>query len=328
MCQCPPGQSPCSNGQDSTSVCVALATDHSNCGRCGLACGNTQQCLEQPADAAAADGGLPGICTCPGGLTACGTACADTRSDEANCGACGHACGSNSACSAGVCTCLPGFSPCGDQCVNLLIDPGHCGTCTTVCGATQTCTLRDAGPGCVNCPNAGDVRCGNTCANLQTSSSNCGGCGNVCLNGKVCQTGQCACPAGLTECLSQCVNAQTDPNNCGTCGTVCPAARPNCFGGMCVAGPCDGLCTGAIPIPMKTTISGITTNGGCWQTLIPDVIGGNCGNFATGRTMTVNGMLEPCVGGNWPSLPAKRAGGYCYVVSPGGTDTSAFFTVF
>ena len=65
-----------------------------------------------------------------------------------------------------------------------------------------------------------------------TNASNCGDCDIICLNGKTCQTGQCACPAGLTECMGQCVNSQTDPNNCGGCGVMCGPAQ------ACVASVC------------------------------------------------------------------------------------------
>jgi hypothetical protein len=33
-----------------------------------------------------------------------------------------------------------------------------------------------------------------------------------------------------------------------------------------------------------------------------------------------------CGSGNWPSLPAKRAGGYCIVVSAGNESYAGFTT--
>ena len=43
----------------------------------------------------------PGVCT--GGRTACGSACVDTASDRANCGACGNACVTGRSCIEGAC---------------------------------------------------------------------------------------------------------------------------------------------------------------------------------------------------------------------------------
>ncbi len=55
--------------------------------------------------------------------------------------------------------------------------------------------------------------------------------------------------------------------------------------------------------------------------------GGNCGNFVSPRTLKVNGTTEPCKGGNWPSVPAARNGGYC-VQTTTGNQSFAFFTLF
>jgi hypothetical protein len=55
--------------------------------------------------------------------------------------------------------------------------------------------------------------------------------------------------------------------------------------------------------------------------------GGNCGNFAAPRTFQINGTLMSCTGGNWPSLPAKRNGGYCFQATAGDFPW-AFFTTF
>jgi len=94
------------------------------------------------------------------------------------------------------------------------------------------------------------------------------------------------------------------------------------------AGPCDGLCTN----PTNFTINGsyqsgqLGTGAVCRQTTSV-VHGGNCGNFASPRTLRVNGVLEPCTNTNWPSVPPPRNGGYCYQATP-GNYAWAYFTAW
>ena len=51
-----------------------------------------------PAGPGSSDGG------CPEGQARCGAACVDTQTDEANCGACGSACGVGETCITGLCS--------------------------------------------------------------------------------------------------------------------------------------------------------------------------------------------------------------------------------
>jgi hypothetical protein len=91
------------------------------------------------------------------------------------------------------------------------------------------------------------------------------------------------------------------------------------------SGPCAGLCTS----PTNFSISGSFQSGAlgtgtkCYQTTSV-VHGGNCTNFAAGRTLKVNGTTEPCNNGNWPSVPAAKSGGYCIQVSAGNQSYAAF----
>ena len=58
---------------------------------CGKACADSEVCTS-------------GKCAgCPPLQTKCGGACADTGSDEKNCGMCGKACMANQQCVAGIC---------------------------------------------------------------------------------------------------------------------------------------------------------------------------------------------------------------------------------
>src|SRR4051794_36601094 len=57
--------------------------------------------------------------------------CYNPSSDEANCGACGHACPEANACVGGVCEpiCIGGPTRCGHECVDLVTNDKHCGDC-------------------------------------------------------------------------------------------------------------------------------------------------------------------------------------------------------
>jgi hypothetical protein len=84
------------------------------------------------------------------------------------------------------------------------------------------------------------------------------------------------------------------------------------------ASPCAAFCSS----PQNITWSGSYQSGPlgsgaiCRETTQP-VAGGNCGNFASGRMLLVNGTQMPCTGANWSSLPPKVNGGYCFETTPG-----------
>ena len=103
------------------------------------------------------------------------------------------------------------------------------------------------------------------------------------------------------------------------CGGSCPA----CSGST----PCSGLCTSPIVFTSQNFNSGnLGTAATCHQT-VANIGGGNCGNFSGGRTFRINDTLMSCSGGNWPSLPAKRNGGYCFQATA-GDFAWAFFVTF
>ena len=82
--------------------------------------------------------------------------------------------------------------------------------------------------------------------------------------------------------------------------------------------PCSGLCTNPVTITLGTGYSSgnLGTGVSCLQSREP-IAGGNCGNFVSPRTLRVNGVVAPCDGGNWTSVPASRNGGYCIQVTAG-----------
>lgn len=88
---CPAGRTLC-NG-----ACVDAASDPSNCGGCGNACGPSATC---------SGGTCLGI-LCARPLVLCNGACVDVRSDPNHCGACGSVCASGARCELGACLTTP-----------------------------------------------------------------------------------------------------------------------------------------------------------------------------------------------------------------------------
>jgi hypothetical protein len=82
--------------------------------------------------------------------------------------------------------------------------------------------------------------------------------------------------------------------------------------------PCDGICSNATTFSFSGSYSSgnLGTGTVCRQTKSV-VRGGNCGNFASTRSLYVNGTKMTCNGGNWSTLPATRNGGYCINTTAG-----------
>ncbi len=88
-------------------------------------------------------------CAILSGKDAGGPHCANTLTDNANCGSCGNQCEPGEACSSGQCTttCQPNETLCGADtdagaapyCANLQSDNANCGCCGNACGPNQGC---------------------------------------------------------------------------------------------------------------------------------------------------------------------------------------------
>ena len=166
-------------------------------------------CAGQPVTCPAGSIGFPPYCTpilllCPTGQTWCGSSgCANTQTDNSNCGTCGTKCSHGQTCKNGTCTC-----PDGQTSLNTNND---CGTCRTKCSHGQ------------NCKNG---TC--TCPDGQTSldtNNDCGTCETKCSHGQICNNGTCTCSDGQTS-LSTLAN-------CGTCGNSCTYVGSSCVNGSC-----------------------------------------------------------------------------------------------
>src|SRR2546423_15173870 len=64
--------------------------------------------------------------TCSGGLSVCGSQCADLQSDARHCGSCSNSCGAGQSCNNGSCGgCVAPLTMCGSSCVDVNSDPNH-----------------------------------------------------------------------------------------------------------------------------------------------------------------------------------------------------------
>ena len=232
----------------------------SHCGACGTMC-----VTPNATPACRASGCVIGACAA--GFADCNALPTDgcevsTRTEVANCGACGRACAlpnATPACAAGGCVvaaCATGFSDC-------------------------------------------DGADGNGCeVDLRTSTASCGACGRTCSfpnAAAVCTAGACAlgaCAAGFADCdanpANGCeVDARSSVDHCGACGRVCSTGR--CAAGVCDRGG-DGS-DGTLNVVTATTLAPAATP------LVADVAAGgstlrviSAAGFAAGNEVLVIAM--------------------------------------
>jgi hypothetical protein len=162
--QCDPGWRNC-DGNVANGCESFPSGDLRNCGACGWACPSPANGVPLCMGGTCQVICLAGYGDCNGSL---GDGCeTDLRVTAANCGVCGHACGTGFACVGGTCTCAaPTPDYCTGSCVNTQTDVANCGACGHDCG-----------------PNIGMYEwacCRGTCTNIRSDPGNCGGCGVIC----------------------------------------------------------------------------------------------------------------------------------------------------
>ncbi len=252
----------------------------------------------------------------------CGGSCVDNAHDPANCGLCGNACPTGSACLFGACT-LPDGGPvlgCEDDC-----PPGTACVGGAYC-LLSTCTDADLGADCFLDGGIGSC-CGTSCVDLETDPENCAFCFAACGAGETCSAdngcsgatcppgalrfggaclpttcnplsqGQfaCAIDAGAfpdlgTCCGTACVNTLQDPANCQVCGNACPV------GSFCNSGFCPVLSCAGVAVDTQCILSG-----------------GSVGSCCDGACVDTNSDLAACGGcGVACPLDASCQSGACF----------------
>ncbi len=333
---CQPGFLHCAGTAD--VGCETSSRASPNCGGCGVTCPADRPFCDVAAPSPGADGGVdagaaPGYaCTdrCGAGMAICaGTACANLRTDVANCGRCGMSCpgraNASPACTAGACAivCLGGYGDCdGDPSngceTNTNTTAANCGTCGHACATRPNATPVCALGGCVYVCIPGFADCdgvaSNGCeVNLATDTANCGTCAHTCPTGAhataTCAGMVCgiACSTGYTDCNHDATDGceaqlATDINNCGTCSRMChtgPHATVACTAGACGItctavnfADCDSFPDNGCEVDTNTNLSNC---GGCGNACPsrpnadPTCSGGTCGVSCHGGSADCNG---------------------------------------
>jgi len=298
-----------------------------NCGGCGRAC-----VLPNAMPTCAA--GTCAVMACAAGFADCdrdpANGCeVNLQSENANCGACGTACGAGQVCSAGACgsTCAMPLTTCtpasGSYCANTQNDPSNCGACGTTCAlvnaSVQTCVAGRCGvarcnAGFGDCDMVGASGCE---TNLLTDTSNCGACGRACSLPNAtptCASGACgitACDTGFADCNMRAADGcevalQTDNANCGACGRTCGAGQ------VCSGGACTTTCAS----PLRTC--GTSPSQFCANVAVDPA---NCGACGTACSLP-NVADNACASGACAVGTCTASFGDCDAVASNGCETN------
>jgi concanavalin A-like lectin/glucanase superfamily protein len=272
-------------GADNAQVALQMTASGSTC---TLTCGSFTKCM--PSNAS--------------------PYCANTATDNANCGTCGNACGTGQVCNGGTCTLTCGaLTKCSPStgapyCANTDTDSANCGTCGNACGTGQVCQGGVCTLSCGALTKCSPSSGAPYCANTETDNANCGTCGNACTGAHVCSGGVCTITCGaLTTCTPStgspyCANTGTDNANCGTCGNACTGANV-CSNGACTIA-CGALstCTPSTGPAYCANLS--TDNANC----------GTCGN-ACGTGQVCSGGVCTLTCGSLSKCAPAGGSAYC-----------------
>jgi len=321
-CDATSGQRLCNGGFCCGDVCGQL-DGGTDCGACGVTCGDAGFCYADPITGAPKCGDCSSVPTgtaCNGGIC-CGGDCIDQTTDGTNCGGCGRLCAvdAGGSCNNGFCSsscggCGCAGCPSGETCFEGF-DVAYC--------ISNTCTSGHDGSPCGEF----GACCGSTClaGGFGGDPKNCGACGNACADGDLCRSGVCVQTLGClgqsseTECLmdggqgtccdGQCVDTNSDSANCNECGNAC-AVGTSCQSGSCPT----PFCTQA-NCPAGT----VCAEGECVAGCAGREDGDYCGDASDGGSP----YLGFCCGGACSQLGDPQSCGGCGLVCPAGASCFA-----
>jgi hypothetical protein len=291
----------------------------SDCGACGVSCG-------QAGSQASCEAGKCTFTGCAEGFADCGSGCISLAGDPAHCGACDNVCPSATAskCAGGRCTsvtCTAGHADCNgkasDACEADLGLVATCGSCDVHCGPYANGTAGCSGEQCTLTCSDGFADCNKNrddgCETDLAQVTSCGACGMSCASLPHVASAQCAagactqlvCESGFGDCdgnpANGCEQALNTNDHCGTCaGTCSPAnATGSCQSGSCAISACADRyddCDGQV-------------GNGCEASLDSSATCGGCKNACQGGTVCQNGGCT-CSGTSCPS-GQECCGGAC-----------------
>jgi len=195
--RCANGRANCDGVATNGCETAINAADVNNCGGCGIRCAFANASARCDAGSCVMGACAPGFADCDGNpANGCEV---NTGSDNANCGACGRACGAGRVCSMGTCavTCGAGTTNCSGDCVRTASDPNHCGACGAACALANVSVQACGASNCVvGACSAGFGNCDGVAANgcetnLRVAQDHCGACGNRCVAPATCVAGAC-----------------------------------------------------------------------------------------------------------------------------------------
>jgi hypothetical protein len=247
---------------------------------------------------------------CLSGSTKCGSVCADLQTDQANCGACGHACSATQICGAGTCVdvppCLAGSMACGGVCVDVQSDRANCGSCAHACAGDEQCTAGACQK--IACSALGLTDCGGACTNLMSDQLHCGSCSQACAANERCVAGSCTA-IGVASCGG---------GMCASCAAIA-AAVPGAPSGEYTIDP-DGW-GGAAPF---TVVCEMAAQGGGW-TQVTDHLAASLASTTNRQYLYLfgsAGYVSPCSSHVWSwtnGAGQELTGSYAYFGASSGT---------